>query len=80
MNFMPRTPSRTPCGHPEAFLEAFANHYMNFTDTIRARELKKKPTALELDFPTVEDGVRGMKFVAAVVESSKKGNVWIKIK
>ena len=72
--------TRTPCGHPEAFLEAFANHYMNFTDTIRARELKKKPTALELDFPTVEDGVRGMKFVAAVVESSKKGNVWIKIK
>ena len=72
--------TRTPCGHPEAFLEAFANHYMNFTDTIRAKELKKKPTALELDFPTVEDGVRGMKFVAAVVESSKKGNVWIKIK
>jgi predicted dehydrogenase len=71
--------TRTPCGHPEAFLEAFANHYMNFTDTIRAKELKKKPTALELDFPTVEDGVRGMKFVAAVVESSKKGNIWVKI-
>ena len=72
--------TRTPCGHPEAFLEAFANHYKNFTDTIRAKELKKKPTALELDFPTVEDGVRGMKFVAAVVESSKKGNIWVKIK
>ena len=72
--------TRTPCGHPEAFLEAFANHYMNFTDTIRAKELKKKPTALELDFPTVEDGVRGMKFVAAVVESSKKGNIWVKIR
>ena len=72
--------TRTPCGHPEAFLEAFANHYKNFTDTIRAKELKKKPTALELDFPTVEDGVRGMKFVAAVVESSKKGNVWIRIR
>ena len=71
--------TRTPCGHPEAFLEAFANHYKNFTDTIRAKELKKKPTALELDFPTVEDGVRGMKFVAAVVESSKKGNIWVKI-
>ena len=72
--------TRTPCGHPEAFIEAFANHYKNFTDTIRAKELKKKPTALELDFPTVDDGVRGMKFVAAVVESSKKGNIWVKIK
>ena len=71
--------TRTPAGHPEAFLEAFANHYKNFTDTIRARQLKKKPTALELDFPSVEDGVRGMKFISAVVASSKKGSVWVKI-
>ena len=71
--------TRTPSGHPEAFLEAFANHYKNFTDTIRAKELKKKPTALELDFPNVDDGVRGMKFIEAVVASSKKGNVWVKI-
>ena len=71
--------TRTPPGHPEAFLEAFANHYKNFTDTIRARQLKKKPPALELDFPSVEDGVRGMKFINAVVESSKKGSVWMKI-
>lgn len=71
--------NRTPAGHPEAFLEAFANHYMNFTDTIRARQEKRKPTALELDFPSVDDGVRGMKFINAVVASSKKGGVWTKI-
>jgi len=70
---------RTPSGHPEAFIEAFANHYMNFTDTIRAREAKRKPTELELDFPSVADGVRGMKFISAVVASAKKGNVWVKI-
>ncbi len=71
--------TRTPCGHPEAFLEAFANHYKNFTDTIRAKEIGEKPTDLELDFPGVKDGVRGMKFINAVVESSKGGNVWKKI-
>ena len=71
--------TRTPCGHPEAFLEAFANHYMNFTDTIRARAAGRKPTALELDFPSVDDGVRGMKFIEAVVRSSKEGNIWVKI-
>ena len=71
--------TRTPSGHPEAFLEAFANHYKNFTDTIRAKELKKKPTELEQDFPGVDDGVRGMKFIEAVVASSKKGNIWVKI-
>ena len=71
--------TRTPCGHPEAFIEAFANHYKNFTDTIRARAEKRKPTALEVDFPSVADGVRGMKFISAVVASAKNGNVWTKI-
>ena len=71
--------TRTPSGHPEAFLEAFANNYNNFCDTIRARELGKKPTALELDFPSVQDGVRGMKFIDAVCDSSEQGNVWKKL-
>ena len=71
--------TRTPCGHPEAFLEAFANHYKNFSDTIRARQEGRKPTALELDFPSVEAGVRGMKFISAVVRSAKSGNTWVKI-
>jgi predicted dehydrogenase len=69
--------TRTPSGHPEAFLEAFANNYRNFCDTIRARAAGRKPTALELDFPGAADGVRGMKFIDAVCESSARGNVWV---
>jgi predicted dehydrogenase len=71
--------TRIPSGHPEAFLEAFANNYCNFADTIRAKMDKRKPSPEELDFPGVEAGVRGMKFINAVVSSSKKGNVWTKI-
>ena len=71
--------ARTPSGHPEGFLEAFANNYRNFCDTIRARQAKRKPTALELDFPGVSDGVRGMKFIDAVCDSSEQGSVWKKI-
>jgi predicted dehydrogenase len=71
--------TRIPSGHPEAFLEAFANNYCNFADTIRAQSAKRKATAVETDFPGVEAGVRGMQFIRAVVDSSKNGNVWTKI-
>ena len=71
--------TRIPSGHPEAFLEAFANNYCNFADTVRAKIDKRKATPEELDFPGVEAGVRGMKFIKAVVSSSKEGNVWKKI-
>ena len=71
--------TRTPTGHPEAFIEAMANHYRNFCDTVRAVDAKRRPTALELDFPTIADGVRGMKFIDAVCDSSEQGNVWKKI-
>jgi len=71
--------TRIPSGHPEGFLEAFANNYCNFADTIRAKMDKRKPTPEELDFPDVNAGVRGMKFINAVVSSSKKGNVWMTI-
>ncbi len=71
--------TRLPFGHPEAFLEAFANNYVNFADTIRARNAGKKPTELESDFPGVKEGVAGMKFIAAVVESSKNNAAWTKL-
>ncbi len=71
--------TRTPSGHPEGFFEAFANNYVNFCDTIRARRAKRKPTALELDFPGIVDGVRGMRFINAVCDSSEQGNVWKKM-
>ncbi len=64
--------SRLPFGHPEAFYEAFANIYLNVTDTIRAAIEGRQATALELDFPTVDDGVRGMQFVDAVLSSKGK--------
>ncbi|MDF7823103.1 Gfo/Idh/MocA family oxidoreductase [Pontiellaceae bacterium B12227] len=71
--------TRLPFGHPEAFLEAFANNYCNFADTIRAKAAKKKPTDLEKDFPGVKEGVIGMKFIQAVVESSKNNAAWTKL-
>jgi predicted dehydrogenase len=72
--------TRIPSGHPEAFLESFANIYVNFADTIRARIEGRKPTALELDFPGVEEGVAGMAFIETVVESARKGARWTKMK
>ncbi len=71
--------TRLPFGHPEAFLEAFANNYCNFADTIRARIERKKADPLVLDFPGVTDGVRGMKFIRAVVDSSRKGAKWVRM-
>ncbi len=71
--------SRLPAGHPEAFLEAFANNYCNFADTVRARMARKKADPLALDFPGVADGVRGMRFIRAVVSSSGRGAKWVRM-
>ena len=71
--------TRLPSGHPEAFLEAFGNHYTNFACTLQALDEKRKPTELELDFPGVEAGVRGLLFIDAVVKSSKLGAKWVKM-
>lgn len=65
-----------PFGHPEAFFEAFGNIFMNVTDTIRARLVGREPTELELDFPDVYDGARGVKFIEKVVESSESDLKW----
>jgi len=72
--------ARLPSGHPEAFFEAFANNYCNFADTIRARSACQNPTVLETDFPDVDDGLRGMLFIATVVASSKSKTKWYKMK
>lgn len=61
--------TRTPAGHPEGYLEAFANIYRNFSLTLRARLDGKKPAPEWLDFPTIEDGVRGMQFIETVVQA-----------
>lgn len=72
--------SRLPSGHPEGFFEALANVYRNFTDTIRAKKAGKKPDALALDFPGVEDGLRGMAFIETVVKSAKSTKKWTEFK
>lgn len=72
-----RRASRLPAGHPEGFLEAFANIYRDVADTIRARQEGREPTALESDFPTVYDGARGVFFIEKVVESSQSTQKWL---
>lgn len=68
---------RTPAGHPEGYIEAFANLYKNFAQTIDAINEGKKPSPEMLDFPGIEDGVRGMAFIENVVASSKSTEKWI---
>lgn len=72
--------TRLPFGHPEAFFEAFANIYCNFADTVRARLTRTKPDPLARDFPDVNDGLRGMLFIATVLASTKSKQKWTKFK
>ena len=72
--------TRLPFGHPEAFFEAFANVYCNFADTVRARMTRTKPDKLMLDFPNVDDGLRGMLFIETVLASAKSNRKWTKMK
>ena len=72
--------TRLPSGHPEAFLEAFANNYVNFADTVRARITRTKPDPLALDFPNVNDGLRGMLFIESVLASTKSAKKWTAFK
>ncbi|MEO6759622.1 MAG: Gfo/Idh/MocA family oxidoreductase, partial [Saprospiraceae bacterium] len=69
--------TRIPGGHPEGYLEAFANLYRNFALTLRARFEGRTPDPLHLDFPTVQDGVRGMLFVEKVIASGKSTSKWV---
>ncbi|MBI2194866.1 MAG: Gfo/Idh/MocA family oxidoreductase [Planctomycetes bacterium] len=69
--------SRLPFGHPEAFIEAFANIYVNAANTIAARTAGEKPSKFDLDFPTVEDGARGVHFIGQAVKSAGKGGKWV---
>jgi len=68
--------TRTPAGHPEGYIEAFANHYRNFALCVKASIDGVKPKQEWLDFPGVEDGVRGMAFIDNVIESGKSEKKW----
>ena len=70
--------SRVPPGHPEGYLEGFANIYTEAADAIIAkRDGSAAPDGLA--YPTVQDGLRGVQFVAACVQSSKRNSAWVKI-
>lgn len=64
--------ARLPAGHPEGFLEAFANVYANAMRTIGARLAGESPDPLDLDFPTVDDGARGVHFIHTAVRSGRE--------
>ena len=72
--------TRTPSGHPEGYLEAFANLYKNFALTLSSLSEGKEPTATMLDFPSVDDGVRGMAFIENVIASGKSDQKWFDFK
>ena len=69
---------RTPAGHPEGYLEAFANLYRNFALTLSAKKNGEKPKDEWLDFPSINEGIRGMAFIEKVVTSGKSSSKWTK--
>ena len=71
---------RTPGGHPEGYLEAFGNIYRNFALTLSAKISGTEPSPEMLDFPRVDEGVRGMAFVDNVVESAHSETKWTEYK
>jgi predicted dehydrogenase len=69
--------TRTPPGHPEGYLEAFANIYREAFRAISA-EVSGEKLPKDLDYPTIEDGIEGMVFIETAVKSSKLGAKWVK--
>lgn len=71
--------TRVPAGHPEGFIEAFANLYRNFATSLAAVLDGKKVDELDLDFPTADDGVRGLSFIESVVASAASDKKWLEM-
>lgn len=70
--------TRLPGGHPEGYIESMANLYRNFAMSIHAHKEGEEHSNL-LDFPTITDGVRGMKFIEKVIDSGKKNAAWVSL-
>ena len=68
--------SRLPFGHPEAFIEAFANVYLNAARTMAARIAGETPGEFDTDFPTVQEGARGVHFIETAIRSGREGG-WV---
>ncbi|HQV59926.1 MAG TPA: Gfo/Idh/MocA family oxidoreductase [Chitinophagaceae bacterium] len=69
--------TRTPAGHPEGYLEAFANLYRNFSLCVKAKMEGVEPKEEWLDFPGADEGIRGMVFIEQVIASAKSKEKWI---
>ncbi|WP_291777503.1 Gfo/Idh/MocA family oxidoreductase [Cecembia sp.] len=72
--------TRTPAGHPEGYIEAFANIYRNFARCIYALRKGEQPKSEWMDFPGAEDGIRGMAFIENVLVSSASEHKWTPFK
>ena len=70
--------TRIPPGHPEGYLEGFANIYAEVALAIKAARSGKKPPK-GVHFPTIDDGVKGLAFIEAAVKSSKANGKWVKL-
>jgi len=73
----PDAASRLPSGHSEGYHEAFANIYSRFADALLKHKAGLALDAADLDFPGVDEGIDGVKFIHACVESSKKDSAWV---
>ncbi len=71
--------SRLPTGHPEGVYEAFANMYTVWNNMLLKRANGEPLTEADLDYPTLDDGIQGVKFIHAAVESSQKNAAWVKL-
>lgn len=71
--------NRLPAGHPEGLYEAFANMYKVWNTAVLKKVNGEKLTAQDLDFPTLDDGIEGVKFIHAAVASSNKDAAWVEI-
>jgi predicted dehydrogenase len=76
-NEVSRAASRIPGGHPEGYLEGFAQLYTDIAEQIAARIEKREPNPFSLQVPTVDQGVRGVRFIDAAVRSSQRKAAWV---
>ncbi|MEI6874956.1 MAG: Gfo/Idh/MocA family oxidoreductase [Spirochaetota bacterium] len=69
--------SRVPSGHPEGYFEALANIYKTFIGALMKKKVGAALSAEDLDFPGIEDGISGVRFIGKCVDSSRKGAIWL---
>lgn len=74
-----RRATRLPTGHPEAFIEAFANVYLGVAAQIRAKQTGTTPAPGAADYPTLADGARGVRFIEKTVESASSAHKWTRM-